>query len=238
MTDQREEFLSGLAHAVKGPVHNALGFAELLRMGRYGEISEKQQEAVARIEALTEDATGQLEILFEFLEVMVEAQGNSAGQEEPADVRSCLRTAVREARRAATAPPPRFDLHIAPDCSPVAGTPPRLRFLFSLLVGRALELAPPGVPVSVLAGDGASHRPSDEVPEAVSVPVTVATGNGAIPSADGNGPSGSGGGEGRGDDACEIIARYLVRQHGGEVEFTYGADGFRALCRLPAHDAP
>lgn len=221
MTVDREEFLSGLAHAVKGPVHNALGFAELLRMGRYGELGDGQEEVVARIEGMAEDAAGQLEVLFGFLELIVGPPEESEKERAAADLRTCLQTAVREDPRELAGLDHRLELHVDSDCAPVAVAPAHLRFLLTLLIDRAASRGAPGAPVSVRVGDGASDA------AATLVPVVVESGGGGAE---------EGESESRGDDASEMIVRYLVRLHGGEVEFSNGADAFRAVCRLPVHD--
>lgn len=226
MTVDRKEFLSALAHAVKGPVHNALGFVELLRMGRYGELDEGQEEVVTRIEGMAEDAAGQLEVLFGFLELIVESPEEAATGGEAADLPHCLRTAVREAPGDLAGLDHRLELHADSDCPPLAVAPAHLRFLFTLLIDRAASRGEPGAPVSVRVGDGAAGaRPP-------LVPVVVESGRGG----EEGGADGSSGSELGGDDASETIVRYLVRLHGGEVEFSNGADAFRAVCRLPVHD--
>lgn len=234
MTADREEFLSDLAHAAKSPVHNALGFAELLRMGRYGAVSSEQEEVLARIEELTEVASEQLEVLFDFLELVLGAPGE---KEERVDLRSCLRAAAAEARVGAGRNHTRLELRVASDCGAVTGQPSTLRNLFSLLICRAESVCAPDAAVTVRAGDGSADAPPREESGPPAVRVVVAAARGADV---GDGPSGDGappGSDEGGEDAFGIIARHLVRLHGGEIELVNRADGFRATCRLPAHRA-
>lgn len=67
----REEFFSRLAHALKGPLQSSLGFAELLGMGRYGELNEQQTEIVFRIGDRSEELAGLIDGVMELISLEV-----------------------------------------------------------------------------------------------------------------------------------------------------------------------
>jgi signal transduction histidine kinase len=151
---ERDELFESVLHDLKAPLQSIVGFAELLQLGRGGDLTPEQMEYVSRIEAGGEE-------LIEYIERLLSARALDAGD---ADLSSGSVVAARlvddvferlngKALRARV----RLQHDLNGDIPPLTGDAWQFEAVFQNLIDNAIDAARPGVTVRVraaLQGDG------------------------------------------------------------------------------------
>lgn len=224
----REEFFSRIAHALKGPLQSTLGFAELLGMGRYGELTEEQTKIVFRIGDRSEEVAGLIDGVVEFISLEIGGDEESGERVRPEPL---VDAAVARQRKEAEGRGISFTREdsdggdLRPNRGWVRGDAGLLERLFQTVVRHVTESMDEG---TVVIQAGARESETDER----RFLFTVAGSTTASPTAD------AGAGEEAGDGQeppALLIARFIAESHGGELRTSEASEdgGGRVSVALP-----
>jgi signal transduction histidine kinase len=157
-TEARAHLLRGVSHDVKNPLGAARGYAELLKQGIGGDLTEQQAKFVAGIRRSID---GALAILADLLDLARADSGGLHVERVEADLGRIARDAAEDHRPAARAaghtlecPAPTQDIRLHTD-------PARVRQVLGNLLSNAIKYTPsPGrITVRAEQADGGDARP-------------------------------------------------------------------------------
>lgn len=220
----REEFFSRIAHALKGPLQSTLGFAELLGMGRYGELTDEQTKIVFRIGDRSEEVAGLIDGVVEFISLEVGGNEESGDRVRPEPL---VDAAVARQRKEAEGRGISFTREnsdaddLRPNRGWIRGDAGLLERLFQTVVRHVTESMDEG---TVAIHAGARESETDERRFLFTVtgrPTASPTADaGAGEAADGQEPP------------ALLIARFIAESHGGELRTSVEGGG-RVSVALP-----
>jgi|GEM_PF-1813603 len=217
-----EDSRSDISHGLKNPLQGILGYAELMEMGRYGELEPSVREVVEKIASQGRDMSGRLEVAMGLLGLAIEAARLPTGQ--AASVEDAARHAVH--RIADDALEKGADLEVAVEAreTRVSGTPDRLVTLVLALLRLGLAEAGPGTMRLRVDSSGADSLRLSVESEVVNV---------------GTEPEESSGDPVPGDGLERAVLRLLVEGVGGRVEWAdAGRNGPGPAVYLPLAKSP
>lgn len=110
----KSEFLAAMSHELRTPLNSILGFAQLLRLGRYGELSQRQQRYVANIQTSGDHL---LTLIDGVLDLAKVEAGRIELTSEPTSLEDVLQVAITTMEPLATAKNLRLHLECDPDIS-------------------------------------------------------------------------------------------------------------------------
>ena len=149
LNEQKNRFLGIAAHALRNPIGNIRGIAELLQLEEYEPTPEERAAHLADIVA---QASYMLTLLEDLLDVSQIEAGRLTLQPVPLDIGTLLREATTRFARSASAKGSRLRLASAPTAT-VVGDPLRLRQVLDNLVSNAIKYSPDGGTVHVSASN-------------------------------------------------------------------------------------
>jgi PAS domain S-box-containing protein len=227
----KDEFLATLSHELRTPLTAILGWASMLRTGRFDEAATRRA-----IETIERNARAQKQIVEDVLDVSRIITGKLRLDLRPVELRLLLQDAVETIRPAVEAKGVSLSTRLAPEVGVVSGDPDRLQQVMWNLLSNAVKFNTPGGRVDVelrREGSQAVIRVSD-------------TGQGIradfLPHVfdrfrqQDMGTTRHHGGLGLG----LAIVRHLVELHGGEVSAESAGQGLGSsfILRLPLKTAP
>jgi signal transduction histidine kinase len=154
----RSRLMRGFSHDVKNPIGAADGFADLLSIGVYGELSAEQQASVARMRGCLH---GALALIDELHELARAETGILTLSSEPVNLAELVRTICEEYHAAARAAGLSLSVEVALDLPVIDTDRERVRQIVANLLSNAIKYTESG---SVLVR--ASHRPTGSSDEA------------------------------------------------------------------------
>ena len=132
----RSRLIRGFSHDVKNPIGAADGYAELLSLGVYGELTTEQR---ASLERLRRSLRGALSLIGDLHEFGRAETGNLAITSEPLDLADLVRAIGEEYDAAARAAGLSLTVEVAPDVPDLQTDPERVRQIVSNLVSNAIK---------------------------------------------------------------------------------------------------
>jgi PAS domain S-box-containing protein len=156
VTESRTRLMRGFSHDVKNPLGAADGYAQLLEEGIMGELSDRQQDSIARIRRSIRTA---LRLIHDLLELARAEAGQLEIECVATDVTQTAREVAEDFRAQATAAGLAIHVH-APDALHADTDPTRLRQILANLLSNAVKYAPQGqVTVDAEARSDGGPRP-------------------------------------------------------------------------------
>jgi len=147
----RQRLIRGFSHDVKNPLGAADGYAELLSIGLYGELSEQQKSSIAR---MRRSIGGALALIDELHDLSRVDTGNLALRRDPVDLAELARSSGEEYRGAAMANGLALNVDVAHDIPTVQSDGARIRQIIGNLLSNAIKYTRTGS-VSLRVG---THR--------------------------------------------------------------------------------
>lgn len=141
-------FLASMSHELRTPLQAALGFAQLMRGGVYGPVTEQQSEALERVERSQLHLRRLIEDILDF--ARLEA-GRVRIEVEPVRLEELMHEVVRLVGEDATKKQLELTTRLPPDAHAVLADRQRLLQILLNLVGNAIKFTPSGGRVSVEA---------------------------------------------------------------------------------------
>lgn len=228
----REEFIAMLVHDLKAPAQSVVGFAELLRMERVGELNDAQHEFVRRVEI---GGKTMMKLVDDILDVERFEAGRSLLDREPMEIGPVVDEVVDRLELRAREESVTLSVELPADLPSVYGDRLRLVQVVQNLVDNAIRASEAGGSVRV-SGE-VTDRDGHEM-----VRVTVADEGEGLDQETARRMfdklwSGRNGGEGGQLGFGLVIARLIVEGHGGEIQAS-GAPGEGATVTftVPAYD--
>jgi signal transduction histidine kinase len=132
----RSRLIRGFSHDVKNPIGAADGYAELLTLGAYGELTAEQR---ASVERLRRCLRGALSLIRELHELGRAETGNVAVTSEPLDVAELVRAIGEEYHAAVRAGGLALAVDVDPDVPVVDTDRGRVRQIVSNLLSNAIK---------------------------------------------------------------------------------------------------
>lgn len=146
----REEFISMLIHDLKAPAQSTVGFAELLRMERVGELNEAQHEFVRRIE---DSGETMLALVDDILQVEQFEAGRTLLERERLELAPVAQEVLDRLELAARQRGVELRNDVPSDLPPVFGDRLRLVQVLQNLVDNAIEASTEADVVCVRAAE-------------------------------------------------------------------------------------
>lgn len=137
----KSDFLAVVSHELKTPLNVITGFADLLRDGDAGALTDVQGRHVERIQSASRQL---LQLIDELLSYTRLESGPEAPHLQPVDVAAALRYAVAEAQPAARAKSLSLAVEESADACVALTDPARLRRLLQTLVSNAVKFTERG----------------------------------------------------------------------------------------------
>jgi signal transduction histidine kinase len=153
----RSRLMRGFSHDVKNPIGAAEGFADLLCLGVYGELSAQQRASVERLRGCLHDALALIDDLHELARA---ERGILMLASEPVNLAELVRTICEEYHAAARAAGLSLAVEVALDLPAVDTDPARVHQITANLLSNAIKYTGSG---SVLVR--ASHHPTGSADE-------------------------------------------------------------------------
>jgi PAS domain S-box-containing protein len=148
----KDEFLATLSHELRTPLNAILGWAKILRSGRFG--GEDLEEGLAAIER---NSTAQAQIIEDLLDVSRIVSGNFKLEIQRVNIPEIIEAAVASVAPAATAKDIRIHRLLDPLAGPVMADPARLQQVAWNLLSNAVKFTPRGGEVRVVLERVASN---------------------------------------------------------------------------------
>ncbi len=150
----KDEFLSTLSHELRTPLNAILGWAHLLRSGRFD-----PRTHASGLEAIERNAKAQSQLIEDLLDASRIVMGKIRLDLHVVDLRSAIESAVETARPAARAKGIQLQTILSHEAGPVSGDPNRLQQVFWNLLSNAVKFTPDAGLVEVrLESAGANAR--------------------------------------------------------------------------------
>jgi signal transduction histidine kinase len=137
----RQRLIRGFSHDVKNPLGAADGYAELLSIGLYGELSEQQKNSIARVRRSIGGALALIDELHDLSRVETD---NLALRRDPVDLGELGRASGDEYRGAAMANGLALDVDVAKDIPIVQSDGARVRQIVGNLLSNAIKYTKAG----------------------------------------------------------------------------------------------
>jgi PAS domain S-box-containing protein len=148
----KDEFLATLSHELRTPLNAVLGWATVLRTGRY-----RAQELAGGLETIERNTRAQAQIIDDLLDMSRIISGKVRLDVQRVDLPAILSEAIDTVQASAAAKGVRLQTVIDPLDAPVSGDPNRLQQVFWNLLNNAIKFTPKGGRVQVLLGRVDSH---------------------------------------------------------------------------------
>ncbi|HUF92205.1 MAG TPA: ATP-binding protein [Candidatus Limnocylindria bacterium] len=133
----KDEFLATLSHELRTPLNAIFGWARMLQTGTVtGATAQRAVEAIVR------NATAQVQLIDELLDVSRIITGNMRLDLRPVDIHAVIETALDAVRPAAANKGLRIETMLDPRAGPVTGDPNRLRQVVWNLLSNAVKFTP------------------------------------------------------------------------------------------------
>ncbi len=142
----RDEFLSMLVHDLSAPLQSVLGFAELLLMGRGGELTETQRDFIERIQG---SGRFMARLVEDILEVTELESGRALLEPERLEVEELVREVVDGLGGMAERAAVELTRRLPADLPPLRADRIRMRQALQNLVSNAIEASAPGSRVRI-----------------------------------------------------------------------------------------
>lgn len=142
----RDEFLSMLVHDLSAPLQSVLGFAELLLMGRGGELTETQRDFIDRIQG---SGRFMARLVEDILEVTELESGRALLEPERLEAEELVREVVDGLGGMAERASVELTSRLPPDLPPLRADRIRMRQALQNLVTNAIEASAPGSRVRI-----------------------------------------------------------------------------------------
>jgi PAS domain S-box-containing protein len=155
----KDEFLATLSHELRTPLTAILGWASMLRSGRFDEAATQRA-----LETIERNARAQRQIVEDVLDVSRIITGRLRIDARPVEVRSLVEAAVDGVRPAAEAKGVFLSTMLGRDVGVISADPDRLQQVMWNLLSNAVKFTPQGGRVEVELrrdGDHASVRVAD-----------------------------------------------------------------------------
>lgn len=207
----RRELLSRLAHDLKSPLQSVVGYAELLTMGQFGELTAEQERVVSRIDRQARELEFRVGEILGVISLELEDPPDGSGSR--VGPRALIETAVERLRQGGPGRDFRFRNDVRADFPDVYGDRAQLERLFLYVIRALLDVGQPDGPLRVEADrDRTGEPPFARFRLAVS-------------------------GEASGQDPEEsgrpgpglLLARLIAEAHGGELRTRTDRAGSTAL---------
>lgn len=148
----KDEFLATLSHEIRTPLNAILGWATILRSGRF-----RASGAAHGLEIIERNARLQAQMLEDLLDMSRIISGKLRLDVQRLDVADVIRAAAQTVEPTAAAKDIRVQLVLDQQTGPVSGDPSRLQQVFSNLLSNAIKFTPKGGRVQVLLERINSH---------------------------------------------------------------------------------
>ena len=132
----RQRLIRGFSHDVKNPLGAADGYAELLSLGLYGDLSEEQKSSIAR---MRRSIGGALSLIDELHDLSRVETGNLALRRDPVDLAELARSSGEEYRGAAMANGLALNVEVAHDTPTIQSDGARIRQIVGNLLSNAIK---------------------------------------------------------------------------------------------------
>jgi signal transduction histidine kinase len=150
-SQHKSQFLANMSHELRTPLNAVLGYAELMADGVYGELSEKAQGVLGRIQANGKHLLG---LINDVLDLSKIEAGQFTLAVEPYSVGSIVQSVVASTESLASGKGIRLAAEIAPDLPAGTGDERRLTQVLLNIVGNAIKFTDQGEVVIVAQRDG------------------------------------------------------------------------------------
>ncbi|MBI2203650.1 MAG: response regulator [Candidatus Rokubacteria bacterium] len=148
----KDEFLAMLSHELRTPLNAVYGWARMLRRGQLDPSASSRA-----LEVIERNATSQLQLIEDLLDVSRIITGKMRLDVRPVDVPRVVSEAIDAMRPAADAKSIRLQTVLDPDAGPIMGDPDRLRQIVWNLVSNAVKFTPRAGRIDVVARRVNSH---------------------------------------------------------------------------------
>ena len=140
----KDEFLAVLSHELRTPLNAIVGYANLIRNGRY-----QPEEASRMLNIVLRNARTQQQLIDDMLDVSRIITGKMRLNLRPVEPKAVIRSALDTARPAAEAKRITFDVEFDPSAGVITGDANRLQQAVWNLLSNAVKFTPAGGKVTV-----------------------------------------------------------------------------------------
>jgi signal transduction histidine kinase len=156
----KQQFMTNVTHELRSPIHGVLGLSELLRSGVYGELDDRQRDAVAGIE---DSASSLLRLVDDLLaQTRADGDGLIALPREVALAPLLGETVESVRSRRGTAEPP-IAVDVAAGLPVLRTDPEMLAHLVRNLLSNALKFTPASGRIALRARADGDHAVAIEI---------------------------------------------------------------------------
>ena len=145
----KDEFLAMLSHELRTPLNAVLGWTRMLRRG-----TVPPERSASILDTIERNATAQMQIIEELLDLSSMSAGNLRLNISPLDVRELIGGAVETIRPAADAKSIALQVSIESTLGELTGDSARLRQVLWNLLANAVKFTPAGGRIEVSAHEG------------------------------------------------------------------------------------
>ncbi|MBL8700805.1 MAG: GAF domain-containing protein [Alphaproteobacteria bacterium] len=150
-SQHKSQFLANMSHELRTPLNAVLGYAELMADGIYGDLSDKAQGVLARIQTNGKHLLG---LINDVLDLSKIEAGQFTLANEPYSVGAVVQAVIAATESLASNKAIRLGAEIEPDLPPGQGDERRLTQVFLNIVGNAIKFTDQGEVVIAARGDG------------------------------------------------------------------------------------
>jgi signal transduction histidine kinase len=143
---QKGHFMANVTHELRTPLHGILGLTELVQTGIYGDLSERQQEALTDVRR---SAKGLLTLIDDLLELASDEAGRTSLSLSPVDLREVVEAALGSVRFLRHDAQLELGAEVEPGLPPIVSDRRKLAQILVNLLANAVKFTPEGGRVAV-----------------------------------------------------------------------------------------
>ncbi len=147
-SQHKREFMTNMTHELRTPIHGVLGLTELIESGVYGEVTDKQRDALAGIR---NSSDGLLHMVDDLLQLARAESGKLEVHRSEFDLDELLQRAVSAARWMQGKKQLTIDLEVDDDIPTIDSDQEMIAHVVVNLLSNAIKFTPEGGHISVRA---------------------------------------------------------------------------------------
>ncbi|HEY7546163.1 MAG TPA: PAS domain S-box protein, partial [Blastocatellia bacterium] len=133
----KDEFVAVVSHEIRSPLNAILGWAQMLRTGKFN-----QAETARAIEVIERNARMQVQIIEDLLDISRVTTGKLTLDIRPVEPAQIIESVIETIRPAAEAKAIQLQVHLEPKGSLISGDPNRLQQIVWNLLSNAVKFTP------------------------------------------------------------------------------------------------
>jgi signal transduction histidine kinase len=155
-THAKSEFLARMSHELRTPLNSIIGFANILRKNKRGQLDDTDLEFLERVR---DSGLHLLSLINEVLDLSKVEAGKMEVYRQPVSVDALVRETVEQFRGQTVERDLVLQARIPPGLAPLVTDPGKLKQVLINLIGNAIKFTPRGIITVAVEADPATWRP-------------------------------------------------------------------------------